>query len=135
MISISDHNARKVIQFDGTNFSNWKYRLGILLDEKDLRKYLDESLDDILAGTDAASRDEVRKQEKACISIIVHSVHESQLEYIKDKTTAKDMFDGLTAVFERKSIAGQLLLRKQLLTMNMNDGESIFSCSTRLSVI
>lgn len=111
MISISDHNARKIIQFDGGNFGNWKYRLGIILDEKDLRRYIDEKLEDILAGTDATSRDEVRKQEKACISIIVHSVHDGQLEYIRDKTTAKDMFDGLTAVFERKSIAGQLLLR------------------------
>lgn len=48
-----------------------------------------------------------------------------QLEYVKDKITAKDMFDNLAAVFERKSITGQLLLRKQLLTMKMHEGENI----------
>lgn len=127
MFSISEHinNAAKMVQFNGTNFSNWKYRIGILLDEKGLRRYIEEKLDDILAGTDASSRDAVRKEEKSCVSIIVQSVHDSQLEYIKDKTLAKDMFDGLTAVFERKSIAGQLLLRKQLLTMKMSDGASM----------
>lgn len=55
----------------------------------------------------------------------MQSIHDSQLEYVKDKERAKAMFDSLAAVFERKSIAGQLLLRKQLLLMKMSDGESI----------
>lgn len=63
----------KIPLFDGTNFSNWKYRVGILL---------------------AANRDKVKKDEKKCISILVHTMHDSQLEYVKDKTFAKEMFDG-----------------------------------------
>lgn len=125
MISISDHNISKVVQFDGTNFGNWKYRLGILLDEKGLKKYIEEDLADILTAADADQRSGIRKEEKKCISFLVQSIHDSQLEYVKDKERAKAMFDSLAAVFERKSIAGQLLLRKQLLMMKMNDGQSI----------
>lgn len=125
MISISDNGSQKMVQFDGTNFDNWKYRLEICLNEKGLLQYIQEKLADILSSTEAADRDKVKKEEKSCISVIVQCVHDSQLEYIRDKTTAKEMFDGLKAVFERKSIAGQLLLRKRLLTMKMNEGTDI----------
>lgn len=125
MISISDNNTSNIIQFDGKNFSNWKYRLGILLDEKGLKRYVEHKLVDILQSANDSQHEKIKKEEKQCISIITQSIHDSQLEYIKDKTTAKDMFDNLAAVFERKSIAEQLLLRKQLLTMNMHEGENI----------
>lgn len=46
----------KISQFDGTNFSNWKYRVGTLLDERGLRKYIEKSLDDI--STDNLSTQE-----------------------------------------------------------------------------
>lgn len=124
MISISDHT--KIIQFDGSNFSNWKYRLGILLDEKGLRKYIEQELSDLLAKEKVALLHEnIQKEEKQCISIIVQSVHDTQLEHIKDKTTAKAMFDGLSDIFERKSLASQLMYRRQILTMKMQSNESM----------
>lgn len=125
MISISENYSSRVIQFDGTNFGNWKYRLGILLDEKGLKEYIIEKLDDILSSKEASTHGSIRKQEKSCISIIVQSIHDSQLEYVKDQKFAKDMYDGLVAVFERKSISGRLLVRKQLLNMKMHDGDVV----------
>lgn len=115
----------KIQQFDGTNFSNWKYRVGILLDEKGLRKYIEKSLETILTEVDPAKRVEANTEEKKCISILVQSIHDSQLEYVREKTTAKDMYDALVSVFERKSIATQLLLRKELLTMKYNPKDDI----------
>lgn len=52
-------------------------------------------------------------------------IHDTQLEYVKDKEFAKDMCDAIAGVFERKSIAGQLILRKQLLTMKYNNIDDI----------
>lgn len=118
-------NITKIQQFDGTNFSNWKYRVGVLLDEKGLRKYIDESLADILTGAEAAKREEIRTEEKKCISILVQSIHDSQLEYVREKKLAKEMFDALCGIFERKSIATQLLLRKELLMMKYNTNDDI----------
>lgn len=126
MISISENGSSRVVQFDGTNFNNWKYRLEILLDEKGLKQFIEEKLDDILDKEVQESQHEaIKKKEKQCVSIIVQSIHDSQLEYVRDKTHAKDMLDNLIAVFERKTIAGQLLLRKRLLTMKMHEGENI----------
>lgn len=115
----------KMPLFDGTNFSNWKYRVGILLDEKNLRKYIDEDLSNILTSVNAADRDKIKLEEKKCVSILVQTMQDSQLEYIKDKQYAKAMFDALNTIFERKSISSQLLLRKQLLSMKYHESESI----------
>lgn len=42
----------KIPPFDGTNFSNWKFRVGILLDERGLRKYIDSDLAAMLTAID-----------------------------------------------------------------------------------
>lgn len=117
--------AIKIPLFDGTNFSDWKYRVGILLDERGLKQYIEEDLANILAATEATKRDAAKKEEKKCVSILVQTMHDNQLEYVKDKSLAKDMFDTLKNIFERKSVASQLLLRKQLLTMKYNDNDDI----------
>lgn len=112
--------------FDGTNFSNWKYRIKILLEEKCLENYLTSPLSTLLGATsDEKMRDALKNGEKRCKSILVQYISDSQLEYIKDKELAKEIYDTLIGVFERKSVAGQLLLRKQLLTMRYKDGDDI----------
>lgn len=115
----------KIPQFDGTNFNNWKYRVGILLDERGLRRYIEENLDDILTSVEAEQRGGIILEEKKCISILVQTIHDGQLEYVKEKRTAKEMFDTLCGIFERKSIASQLLLRRQLLMMKYDESDSI----------
>lgn len=64
MISISDSNSAKIVQFNGTNFGNWKYRLSVLLDERGLKKYIEEDLADILQEAEADKRSGIRLEEK-----------------------------------------------------------------------
>lgn len=33
------------VQFDGNNFSNWKYRIRTILEEKELLDYIEEKLE------------------------------------------------------------------------------------------
>lgn len=129
-----ESNMQKVKPFDGSNFSNWKFRVKTLLEEKNLEKFLTSSLDTLLKDVPVGVNDEVKNEkirdtlkcdEKKCKSILVQCIGDSQLEYIKDKQFAKDIYDALIGVFERKSVAGQLLLRKQLLTMRYKDGDDI----------
>lgn len=112
--------------FDGTNFNNWRFRIEMALDEKDLSKYIKDSLIDIItAATDTATHDKIKKDEKICKNIIVQSVHDSQLEIIKGKISAKDMIDSLAGIYERKSISSQLTTRRQLLTMKYSESDDI----------
>lgn len=52
-----------------------------------------KNLEGILAGQEATQHGALKKEVKACTSIIVESIHDSQLEYIKDKTLAGDTSD------------------------------------------
>lgn len=115
--------STKYIQFDGSNFNNWKFRIQVLLEEKELLEFIETPLVDLVEDIDDLEEEsKIRMREKKCKSILVQCIHDSQLEYIKDKKYAKEIFDSLKAVFERASVAGQLLLRKQLLTMKYADG-------------
>lgn len=117
---------RKFVQFDGTNWSSWKFRVSVLLEEKNLNRYVEENWDDILAST-IDDEDEVKciLEEKKCKSILVQCISDTHLEYVQDKRRVKDMFDALKAVFERKSVASQLYLRKKLITMKYEDTDDM----------
>lgn len=108
-------------QFDGTNFSNWKYRIRTILEEKDLLKYIDDEFEKIVAGLNNIQIYAHTKNELKCKSILIRHIGDNSLEYIKDKETAKDIYDTLGEVFERKTVSGQLFLRKKLLTLKYNE--------------
>lgn len=117
----------KIAVFDGTNFSNWKFRLTVLLEERDLKQFIEKDLDTILEGAkeDTAQITALKLKEKKCKSLIIQCIADSHLEYVKEKEHAKDIYDLLVSTFERKSLSGQIYLRKRLLTLKCNEGESI----------
>lgn len=119
-----EHIPKHMI-FDGNNFDNWLYRMGILLDGKGYNEFMKTKLADLVAAeTDAAKKLTIKNDEKKCKSLIVRYIHDSQLEYIKAHETVYEIIDALKKVFQRKSVAGQLILRRRLLTMKF-DGEDI----------
>lgn len=113
--------SMKYIIFDGSNYNNWKYRMNLLLDDKNLLEYVEYSLEEITLHVDDREYRKHIKKEKKCRKILVEHIDDSQLEYVKDKLTAKEIYDALQQVFERKSIAGQLWIRRKLLTMKYNE--------------
>lgn len=118
---MAEEDKKHLFRFDGNNFNNWKYRMSMLLEEKELEEYIEEDLEIItLEATDREYRKHI-KNEKKCKALLVKHIANDQLEYVKDKATAKDMYDSLCAVFERNSMAGQLWLRKKLITMKYQD--------------
>ncbi|KAF2886841.1 hypothetical protein ILUMI_19330 [Ignelater luminosus] len=119
-----------ISSFDGNNFNNWKFRLRVLLEKKNCLEWLDgmDSFYNIIDSDDAAAKavktkqiQDFLKKDRKCKSIITQSVADRHLEYIKDKHTAKEMWAALQNTFERKGIRNQLLLRKQLLQLKLEE--------------
>jgi hypothetical protein len=52
----SEEEKFRVPAFDGTNYSNWKFRIETLLDEKELLEYIQKPLHDILAKVQCIAR-------------------------------------------------------------------------------
>ncbi|KAF2887536.1 hypothetical protein ILUMI_18637 [Ignelater luminosus] len=116
--------------FDGNNFDSWKFGLGVLLEEKNCLECLDgmDSSYNVIDSDDAATKavktkqiQDFLKKDRNCKSIITQSVADSYLKYIKDKHTANEMWNSLQNTFERKGIRNQLLLRKQLLQLKLEE--------------
>lgn len=110
----SMYEKHGITQFDGKNYDHWKFRMLIILEHSDVLKCIEQEH----VNTDEA----FLKMDRKCKNIIVQCIANSHLEYIKDKKTAFQMWESLKKVFERKGLAGQLYLRKKLLTMKFESG-------------
>lgn len=98
---------------DSTNFSSWKYRMTILLEERGL---LDCVLKEQKEGED------LTKNGKKCKLLLISRLDDSQLEYVRDKKTPKEMWDTLHSIYERKSLASRMSLKKKLLSLKHQSG-------------
>jgi predicted DNA binding CopG/RHH family protein len=99
------------------------------LDEKELLKYIQKPLHDILAEFDVLQADSpaekdkkerqqvtIWKYDKKCKNLIVQRIADSHLECVKEKVTAYEVWEVLQNTFERKSMAKQIPLKRWLLT-------------------
>lgn len=101
----------------------------ILLEEKDV---LESIVEEFLMQnyTDEKKMKEAQKRDQRCKSYIVQCLDDSQLDIIRDKTTAYSMWKSLEDRYEKKGIPGQLMLKKKLISMklkNINDLEEFLT--------
>jgi len=128
---MTDDEKYKIPLFDGTNYSNWKFRMQVLLEEHDLIDLINKPLDiltgDLPAETAETQAITLQKKDRRCKSFITQRIADSHLEYVKEKATAFEMWQALSESFERKGVASQLRLRKMLLTMRYATTETMAS--------
>lgn len=119
---MQDEKFSSLHLFDGTNYNNWKFKLMALLDEHEMKKFIETDLQTTLDGlSNPNQRPPAEKLEKKCISFIVHRIADSHLEYVKGKETAYEILQALDAIFQRKSITGQLFARRKMLMLKYSE--------------
>lgn len=106
-----------IVPFAGKDFGTWKYRVKLVLDDYDVLDCVEEDPPEVTA--------EWKKRDKKAKLIIAQFISDSHLEYIKEKGTSKLMWDTLIVSFERKGVANQNYLRRKLLTMKLEEGQSM----------
>ncbi|GBP08011.1 Copia protein [Eumeta japonica] len=107
-------------QFRGDGFDDWQFRVRTHLDSLNLLDVLTDS-----PPTEANSLADFNKRDKKAKERIVTFVHSDCLSFIREKETAKDMWSSLKDAFAKQSVVNQLLLRKKLAKLKMNEGDSI----------
>lgn len=109
---------RNINPFDGEKYSIWKFRIRAVLSELDVIKVIESEVPDPLT-------EEWRKSERTAKSVIVDYLSDSFLGFAKAESTAKEILQSLDNIYERKSVASQLALRKKLLSLKLQSDMSL----------
>jgi hypothetical protein len=83
------------------NFHAWKYRIGRILAENDLSRFIKEEVEETEDAIEKAKhqKDSIRAQR-----IIADSIKDHMILYVLSKKTLKEMFDALSKLYEGKNI-------------------------------
>ena len=93
------------------NFLAWKYRIGLILKENGIEKYIK---DDIAEPKEDEAK---KKHEQALIKemrIIVDSIKDHLTPQVSPKKTPNKMYDALFRMYEGKNINKKMNMRTQL---------------------
>jgi hypothetical protein len=104
------------------NFCAWKYRIGLILEENDLARFIKENVPE---PADAAAKAKHQKDTVRAKRIIADSIKDHLIPQVSSKKTPKDMFDALTRLYEGKNINQKMNLTTQLKNTRMQKGETI----------
>ena len=131
MASVITNNASTslVEKLTDFNYSMWKFRMQMLLEDKDLWEIVEGT------STPPSDAEEAKKydksQRKALLLIVTH-VNDQQAAHLKKCKTGKEAWDKLQEVHESKTIANQLYCVQRFLHISMADGEDMMSYITRV---
>jgi hypothetical protein len=98
------------------NFCAWKYRIGLVLEENDLAKFVKGEIPE---PDDTAEKAKHQKDTIRAKIIIADSIKDHLIPYVSSKKTPKEMFDALTRLYEGKNINWKMNLRTQLKNTRM----------------
>lgn len=88
MAMSSSLGVNVIKQFDGTNFSNWEFRIKLLLEQYEVVDVLNED-----EPQDDDKKKDYKKRDVKARNIIVQSLTDNILETVKDRTTAKEIMN------------------------------------------
>ena len=83
------------------NFQLWKYRIGLILKENDLEKYIKDEIPEPEEGEtkEKHKKDLIREQ-----TIIANSIKDHLIPQVSSKKTPKEMYDALSRMYEGRNI-------------------------------
>ena len=94
--------------FDGSNFSSWKFRLSTILEYKECNEQASR------AATPNDNQDDWNKKDIKARAILIGTISDKQIEFIKDCRTAYDMMNRLESLYNTKSTSLQIINRNKI---------------------
>jgi hypothetical protein len=107
-----------------TNFQAWKERVLLLLEDNDLKEYVEGV---VVAHNDPHELTTHKKKEVKAKWVSLNSVKDHLIPHISKKETSKDMYDALVGLYQNKNTGRMLHLKHQLLIFRMANEDTVVS--------
>lgn len=108
-------------QFDGTGYSNWEFRMKLLLEHHGVLEMLST-----IPPVEPTEHATFKKSDVKARNLIVNCLADNVLEVIKEKTTAKEIIDTLRGIYVQSGVASQVQLQRRLRNLKYS-GKSALS--------
>ena len=122
--------TRVIEKFDGDNFNLWKFKMQMVLEERDMW--------DIVSGQDVKPDHDhgawIRKDKKA-IATICLSLKDPQLIQVRGCSSANEVWSLLETLYESRDLSSRLFLRRKFVTIKMTAGSSILEHITKVKTL
>ena len=112
------------------NFLAWKYRIGLILKENGLEKYIK---DEIAEPKEDEAKEKQEQDLIKAMRIIVDSIKYHLIPQVSSKKTPKKMYDALSGMYEGRNINRKMNPRAQFKGTKMRNGELVQEYFTRVS--
>lgn len=106
--------------FDGSGFSNWEFRIKLLLEQNEVLETLTEN-----PPEEAVALMAFKKRDVKARTIIVSCLADNILEMIKDLSSAKEIMATLKGTYVRTGISTQVQLQRKLRSLKFSEGSSL----------
>ena len=115
-----------------TNFRAWKARILLLLEENDLREYVEMVIPNPKDAQELATH---RKREVKAKRVLLDFVKDHLIPHIFEKKTTKEMYDALVGSYQCGNTNRKLILRHRLRSVEMSKSDTIASYLMRITQI
>ena len=136
MASRVEDSISRIEKFDGLNFHLWKFKMQVVLEDKDLWNIVNGTeVEPAGQGVTVAEQDRFRKRARKALATIYLSLVDSQLLMVRSAAMAKEVWEKLEGHHKTKSLANKLFLHKRYLTTTMLENERMIDHVNKLRSI
>ncbi|CAL1688651.1 unnamed protein product [Lasius platythorax] len=118
--------TKSMKRFDGTNFQLWKFQMISLLIAQDIYDVVNgDRIMLVENATNAAQRKAWTKDNARAMFLISVAIEYSQLTYLTTCTSAREMWEKMSAIHEQKTASNKLLLLQKFHEYKMDPNDSV----------
>ena len=118
----------KIEKLNDDNYHTWKHRIQFALSLRDLDEYLTAEPPASEHSTFASWK----KNDKKAKAMIALSLQDDHLEQVQHATSAKEIWNLISDIFEKHTLLNKLTARRQFYTAKMRETEKVRSFATRI---
>uniref|UniRef100_A0AAV1TIF2 Retrovirus-related Pol polyprotein from transposon TNT 1-94-like beta-barrel domain-containing protein n=1 Tax=Peronospora matthiolae TaxID=2874970 RepID=A0AAV1TIF2_9STRA len=124
----------RINKFQGTNYYTWKFKMQMVLEERDLCEVTcgEVKLDHC---TNVMAQSTFKRKLRKALAIICLAMEDSQLPLVRSAIGAYDAWSVQEGHYEKKSLANKLFLRRRFFTTMMDEGDDVLEHINMLKTV